>query len=272
MVDRTYLRSAGKHSERKHHRTLWLTKPDVEPLSNSGMYAKNYLLDPKEKNLGVKEKLSLRKFGAKSSLPDRSFFRKRAQHPIARSDLDTFLLPCASTVFLHYIMTCFSCAAMVFRYSKRARTFFTKYVPSRSFWGHVTWNSAVPDPNVWCCTLLFLCTLDPNQNWLYSAPDVWSTPPRVQKNKSMQRLIAYCTKCSPCAGPRNRPKSGWCGPAEATYKLFSRQWREKKVTSGSFSLSCGLSWHNATIFLIKLSSWRIYLFVRRPVTSFLVSF
>ena len=57
------------------------------------------------------------------------------------------------------IMTCFSCAAMVFRYSKRARTFFTKYVPSRSFGGHVTWNSAVPDLNVWCCILLFLCTL-----------------------------------------------------------------------------------------------------------------
>ena len=36
------------------------------------------------------------------------------------------------------IMTCFSCAAMGFRYSKRARTFFTKYVPSRSFGGHVT--------------------------------------------------------------------------------------------------------------------------------------
>ena len=57
------------------------------------------------------------------------------------------------------IMTCFSCAAMVFRYSKRARTFFTKYVPLRSFGGHVTWNSAVPDPNVWCCIVLFLCTL-----------------------------------------------------------------------------------------------------------------
>ena len=40
MVDRTYLKSARKHSERKHHRTLWLTKTDVEPLSNSGMYAK----------------------------------------------------------------------------------------------------------------------------------------------------------------------------------------------------------------------------------------
>ena len=77
---------------------------------------------------------------------------------------------------------------------------------------------------------------------------------------------------SSCAGPRNRPKSGCCGPAEATYKLFSRQWRKKKVTSGSFPLSCGLSWHSATIFLIKLSSWRMYLFVRRPVTSFLVSF
>ena len=71
---------------------------------------------------------------------------------------------------------------------------------------------------------------------------------------------------------RRPPKSGCCGPAEATYKLFSRQWRKKKVTSGSFPLSCGLSWHNATIFLIKLSSWRIYLFVRRPVTSILVSF
>ena len=57
------------------------------------------------------------------------------------------------------IMTCFSCAAMVFRYSERARTFFTKYVPSRSFGSHVTWNSAVPDPNVWCCILLLLCTL-----------------------------------------------------------------------------------------------------------------
>ena len=56
-------------------------------------------------------------------------------------------------------MTCFSCAALVFRYSKRARTFFTKYVPSNSFRSHVTWNSAVPDLNVWCCILLFLCTL-----------------------------------------------------------------------------------------------------------------
>ena len=28
---------------------------------------------------------------------------------------------------------------------------------------HVTWNSAVPDPNVWCCILLFLCTLDTRQ-------------------------------------------------------------------------------------------------------------
>ena len=40
------------------------------------------------------------------------------------------------------IMTCFSCAALVFRYSKRARTFFTKYVPSRSFGGHVTCRRA----------------------------------------------------------------------------------------------------------------------------------
>ena len=27
------------------------------------------------------------------------------------------------------------------------------------FESHVTWNSAVPDPNVWRCILLFLCTL-----------------------------------------------------------------------------------------------------------------
>ena len=47
------------------------------------------------------------------------------------------------------IMTCFSCAAaMVFRYSKRARTFFYLKCASGK---HVTWNSAVPDPNVWCC-------------------------------------------------------------------------------------------------------------------------
>ena len=30
---------------------------------------------------------------------------------------------------------------------------------------HVTWNSAVPDPNVWCCILLFLCTLGKMQKW-----------------------------------------------------------------------------------------------------------
>ena len=34
--------------------------------------------------------------------------------------------------------------------------FYLKWV----FGSHVTWNSAVPDPNVWCCILLFLCTLD----------------------------------------------------------------------------------------------------------------
>ena len=28
-----------------------------------------------------------------------------------------------------------------------------------AFVSHVTWNSAVPDPNVWCCILLFFCTL-----------------------------------------------------------------------------------------------------------------
>ena len=46
---------------------------------------------------------------------------------------------------------------MVFQYSKRARTFF--YLKC-AFQSHVTWNSTVPDPNVWCCILLFLCTLD----------------------------------------------------------------------------------------------------------------
>ena len=29
-----------------------------------------------------------------------------------------------------------------------------------AFGSHVTWNSAVLDPTVWCCILLFLCTLD----------------------------------------------------------------------------------------------------------------
>ena len=77
--------------------------------------------------------------------------------------------------------------------------------------------------------------------------------------------------CCPRAAERvmvhaQAPKSGCCGTAESTYKLFSRQWRKKKETSRSFRLSCGLSWHDSTIFLIKLSSWRIYLFVRRPVT------
>ena len=101
----------------------------------------------------------------------------------------------------------------------------------------------------------------------------------IRKDFFPDRYVFTSSSCkrglnSPCAGPRNRPKSGCCGPAEAAYKLFSRQWRKKKVTSGSFRLSCGFSWHNATIFLIKLSSWRIYqiLFARRPVTSFLVSF
>ena len=61
------------------------------------MYAKTYLLDPKEKNLGVKEKLSLRKFGAKSSLSDQELFQKARAAPRLQ-DLDTFLLPCASTV------------------------------------------------------------------------------------------------------------------------------------------------------------------------------
>ena len=72
---------------------------------------------------------------------------------------------------------------MVFRYSKRARTFFTKYVPSRSFWSHVTWNSAVPDPIVWCCILLFLYTLGTIQNIL----TVWSAEMTGRFRKHMLR-------------------------------------------------------------------------------------
>ena len=70
---------------------------------------------------------------------------------------------------------------------------------------------------------------------------------------------------------RNR---GELRPAEAHVSCF-RANRGKKKASGSFPLCFGLSWKthlNATIFLTKLSSRRIYLFVRRPVTSFLVSF
>ena len=46
------------------------------------------------------------------------------------------------------MLTCFSCAAMVFRYSQRARTFFFFYLKC-AFENHVTRNSAVPDPSVW---------------------------------------------------------------------------------------------------------------------------
>ena len=34
---------------------------------------------------------------------------------------------------------------------------------------HVTWNSAVPDPNVWCCILLFLCTLDGKRPYIVTS-------------------------------------------------------------------------------------------------------
>ena len=43
-----------------------------------------------------------------------------------------------------------------------------------AFGSHVTWNSAVPDPNVWCCVLLFLCTLDTmHTRWLQQEEPVW---------------------------------------------------------------------------------------------------
>ena len=89
------------------------------------------------------------------------------------------------------IMTCFSCATMVFGYSKRARTFFTKYVPSRSFGGHVTWNSAVPDPNVWCCKLLFLCTLV-NSNCLFLHSHDASADKLLKDQKSCHLLKCGC--------------------------------------------------------------------------------
>ena len=33
------------------------------------------------------------------------------------------------------------------------------FYPKCAFRSHVTWNSAVPDPTVWCCILLFLCSV-----------------------------------------------------------------------------------------------------------------
>ena len=96
------------------------------------------------------------------------------------------------------IMTCFSCAAMVFRYSKRARTFFTKYVPSRSFGGHVTWNSAVPDPDVWCCILLFLCTLGISYR---------------PSGREISSLSAYCV----CVGHEGRPRAAGPRATRVTY-------------------------------------------------------
>ena len=82
---------------------------------------------------------------------------------------------------------------MVFRYSKRARTFFTKYVPSRSFGGHVTWNSAVPDPNVWCCILLFLCTLGSTRVHLLCTMCTWFFFLLFDLHMPVQRLLAMCT-------------------------------------------------------------------------------
>ena len=54
-------------------------------------------------------------------------------------------------------MTCFSCAAIVFRYSKRARTFLPNMCLQKS--RYLKFRFARPQYNVWCCILLFLCTL-----------------------------------------------------------------------------------------------------------------
>ena len=71
---------------------------------------------------------------------------------------------CASSC----IMTCFSCAAMVFRYSKRARTFFTKYVPPE-----VTLLEMSPCQTLMCgvaysCSYVLLLTL--NDDYLLLIP------------------------------------------------------------------------------------------------------
>ena len=54
------------------------------------------------------------------------------------------------------IMTCFfMCRDGLSVLKACSYIFYLKW----AFGRHVTWNSAVPDPNVWCCILLFLCTL-----------------------------------------------------------------------------------------------------------------
>ena len=39
-----------------------------------------------------------------------------------------------------------------------------------AFGSHVPWNSAVPDPNMWCFIVLFLCTLDAMTDVMHTAP------------------------------------------------------------------------------------------------------
>ena len=48
---------------------------------------------------------------------------------LTRSGPRVFRHQLVQVCVLSCLMTCFSCAAIVFRYSKRARTFFTYYVP-----------------------------------------------------------------------------------------------------------------------------------------------
>ena len=44
-----------------------------------------------------------------------------------------------------------------------------------AFGSHVTWNSAVPDPDVWCWIFLFLCTLASGRVWSVCLLNVMAT-------------------------------------------------------------------------------------------------
>ena len=96
-----------------------------------------------------------------------SIVRKRTRfgprvlrHPLAQVHASSFL------------MTCFSCAAMVFRFSKRARTYFAKCVPSK---GMLKFRRARP-------ILLFLCTL------AHSHPHIYFP---IWKNSSSKFLLTH---------------------------------------------------------------------------------
>ena len=95
-------------------------------------------------------------------------------------------------------MTCFHARRWSFDTQSVLVHFFTKYVPLRSFGSHVTWNSAVPDPNVWCCILLFLCTLDVGK---YQNGTSYT---RVSARHKWTRLVLFGTPWLNAAGEDRR--------------------------------------------------------------------